>query len=407
MNLTPLNLQTFQFGQALPFALRAQDGTLLAAKGFTVTSRAQLEMMVTRAGVLCIDLSESPEQARAFMSQLDVMVRTERTIGQIAATEMKGTPSLANGAREGNAPQKRFVAPDWQEMQLRATALLKSPGTADFLPRLERLQGELEACSAHQPDASLFALIHFAARELTMYSATHGMLVAVVCGMAARDTLKWEPEVVDTVVKTALTMNIAMTALQDVLALQTAPLTEAQGIAIAAHAEASARLLENQGITDALWLGAVRRHHEPPSGRLQEMDPTMRIARLVERADIFAARLAPRASRSALPAAVAMRATYFDDAHRVDEAGASLITAMGVYPPGSFVKLTSNETAIVLKRGATGTMPKVAVVLNRQGTPIGEMVVRDTSQAAFKVMSSVAHREVRVQLSLERMLAMI
>ncbi|MES2186178.1 MAG: phosphohydrolase [Pseudomonadota bacterium] len=403
MNLIPLKPESIKLGQPLPFSLRTQDGTLLAHKGFIVGTRAQLDTMLARAGVLHIDLEESPDQARAFMNQLDTMVREQRTIGQIASTQMSAGKSATDKAEDAI----REGPPDWQELQLRATAMLKNPRAPDFLARLERLHTELRVFARRQPDATLFALIHFAARELSMYSATHGMLVAVVCGMAAQDTLRWDATTVNAVVKAALTMNISMTELQDQLAQQTARPNESQMAAIAVHSNASAELLEKQGITDPLWLNAVRRHHEPPSGPLADMAPADRIARLVERADIFAARLAPRVSRWAMPAAIAMRASYFDDEHRVDEAGAALITAMGVYPPGSFVKLASNETAIVLKRGRTGTTPKVAAVLNRQGTPIGEIVVRDTSQVAYKIVASVAHRDVKVQLQLDRMLGMI
>ncbi len=108
-----------------------------------------------------------------------------------------------------------------------------------------------------------------------------------------------------------------------------------------------------------------------------------------------------------MPAAVAMRASYLDQDQKVDEAGKALFSAIGVYPPGCFVKLASNETAIVLKRGRTGTTPKVAVVLNRQGSPIGEMVVRDTMQPAYKITTGVTHGEVKVKLQLDRMLGMI
>jgi hypothetical protein len=403
MNLIPLKPESIKLGQPLPFSLRTQDGTLLAHKGFIVGTRTQLETMLARAGVLHIDLEESPDQARAFMNQLDTMVREQRTIGQIASTQMSAGKSAADKAEDAI----RQGPPDWQELQLRATAMLRHPQAPDFLTRLERLHAELRVFARLQPDATLFALIHFAARELTMYSATHGMLVAVVCGMAAQDTLRWDAAMVNAVAKAALTMNISMTELQDQLAQQTARPNESQMAAIAVHSDASVDLLEKQGVKDPLWLNAVRRHHEPPSGPLADMAPADRIARLVERADIFAARLAPRVSRWAMPAAIAMRASYFDDEHRVDEAGAALITAMGVYPPGSFVKLASNETAIVLKRGRTGTTPKVAAVLNRQGTPIGEIVVRDTSQVMYKIVASVAHRDVKVQLQLDRMLGMI
>lgn len=406
MNLIPLQSESIKFGHPLPFSLRTQEGTLLAHKGFVVANRRQLDMMLARAGTLHIDLEESPDQARAFMEQLDTLVREQRTIGQIAAAQMTAK-TVPTSPLERAELAMRSGPPDWQEMQLRATALLRHPEAADFLPRLDRLHAELSVLTRRQPDATMFALIHFAARELSMYSATHGLLVAAVCILAARDTLHWDAATVDAVGKAALTMNISMTELQDELAQQVGRPTESQMATIAVHSDASVGLLERQGVSDPLWLGAVRLHHQPPSGRLADMQPHERIARIIERADIFAARLSPRVSRWAMPAAVAMRASYFDDEHRVDEGGAALITAMGVYPPGSFVKLASNETAIVLKRGRTGTTPKVATVLNRQGMPIGEIVVRDTSQIMFKIVGSVAHRDVKVQLQLDRMLAMI
>ena len=406
MKLIPLNLDSIRIGKPLPFSIRTTNGMLLASKGFVFQTRDQVLTMATRGGTLCVDIAESPEQHRAFMGQLDVLVRKEHTIGQIATARIDaGVPTVdpRNRAEE----TLRSAPPDWHDMQIRATALLRDAKAPDFLTRLGRLHAELEVLSRRMPDATLFALIHFASSELEMYSATHGMLVAVVCIMAARDTLKWDAPTVETVGKAALTMNISMTELQDELAQQTSRPNESQMAVISVHAHGSAGLLERQGVTDPLWLDAVRLHHEPPSGPLEDMRPAERLARLIERADIFAARLSPRVSRTAMPAAVAMRASYLDQDQKVDEAGKALFSAIGVYPPGCFVKLASNETAIVLKRGRTGTTPKVAVVLNRQGNPIGEMAVRDTMQPTYKIANGVTHSEVKVKLALDRMLNMI
>ena len=400
MNLIPLKPESIKLGLPLPFALRTDDGTLLARRGLVVSTRNQLEYLIARAGTLCIDIEESPEHQRAYMGQLDSLVRGQKTIGEIAQAQMAPkVTAVAEPAREG--------PPDWHEMQLRATQLLRHADQPDFLPKVRRLYGELASCSKRQPDATLFALIHFASRELAMYSATHAMVVSVICTMAARDVLSWDEATVETVGMAALTMNISMTELQDQLSQQAARPNEAQMAVIAMHADTSAAILERLGVTDTVWLDAVRRHHEPPSGRLADMTPVDRVARLIERADIFAARLSPRVSRWAMPAAIAMRASYFDSEHRVDEAGAALITAMGVYPPGSYVRLATNEVAMVLRRGRTGTTPRVATVLNRQGLPMGEMAVRDTAQVSHKITASLPHREVKLQWSLDRMLALI
>jgi len=44
------------------------------------------------------------------------------------------------------------------------------------------------------------------------------------------------------------------------------------------------------------------------------------------------------------------------------------------------------------------------VLINRNGMPTGELIVRDTSQRDYKIVASVPHREVKVQISLERLL---
>ena len=112
-------------------------------------------------------------------------------------------------------------------------------------------------------------------------------------------------------------------------------------------------------------------------------------------------------ARSPMPVTAAMQASYYDEEHRVDEAGAALVKTLGVYPPGAFVRLATQEVAVVLRRGATATAPRVAVVMTRDGMPTGVMIPRDTSQAAWKITGVVAYRDIRVQLPLDRLLALV
>ena len=119
---------------------------------------------------------------------------------------------------------------------------------------------------------------------------------------------------------------------------------------------------------------------------------------------MFAARLAPRASRVPVAPAAAMQACYFDENRQIDEAGAALIKAVGIYQPGSYVRLTSDEVAVVVRRGANTSTPRVAVVLNRSGMPTVEPTIRDTGLKEYRVVASVAHRDVKVQINLDRML---
>jgi hypothetical protein len=206
--------------------------------------------------------------------------------------------------------------------------------------------------------------------------------------------------------RAALTMNVSMTDQQDKLAHQIDPPTPVQRALIDRHAQASVDLLRTLGVGDHTWLDAVRDHHTPLPGPLADKPPAQRIARLVQRADMFAARLAPRSSRMPISPAAAMQACYFDETRQVDEAGAALIKAAGIYQPGSYVRLATDEIAVVVKRGFNTSTPRVAVLINRSGMPTVEPTIRDTSQRDYRVVASVPHREVKVTLNIERMLAL-
>ena len=400
MNLVALNIESIQLGHPLPFVLRGADGALLAQKGYVVRTRAELDVMVSRGLQLCVDTDESGDSHRAYLAQLQKMLLSDTSLGQIASMKIQA------GAPAGRARGAKEVA-QWPELQLRATQLLRSPSAGDFDGRFQALHAELARSCEQVPDATLLALIYLSAQETHMYSATHAMLVSCVCMIVAREMLRWPAARVQQLGQAALTMNIAMTELQDQLAQQSLPLTAAQIAAVENHASRSAQMLRQLGVADPVWLEAVQCHHHRTPGPFAKKTEAQQMARLLQRADIFGARLAPRVARAPMPVTAAMQASYYDEEHQVDEAGAALVKTLGVYPPGAFVRLATQEVAVVLRRGSTATTPRVAVVMNRDGMPTGELIPRDTSQPAWKIASVVAFRDVRVKLSLERLLPLV
>lgn len=409
MNLVALDLDTIPYGQPLPFILRGADGKLLANKGFVVRDREELYTLLGRGVRLFVDTDESGESHRAYMAQVQRMLMSpQASLGQLAAMKMSASAAAqVLGGPQTNAAAEFDAPPDWPELQLRATQLLRSPSASDFAPRLLLLHEELAYRSRRAPDATLAALIYLSGEETHMYSATHAMLVACVCMLVAHETLRWPQVRVRLLGQAALSMNIGMTALQDRLAVQTDPLTTAQMEAVQSHAERSEALLRSLGIADAAWLEAVRHHHDRAPGALASRSEGQQMARLIQRADVFGARIAPRATRQPMATTAAMQAGYYDEDRQVDEAGAALIKTLGIYPPGTYVRLASQEVAVVLRRGLSATTPRVAVVLNRGGMPTGELITRDTAVATWKITGAVPRREVRVQLSLHRLLSVI
>lgn len=400
MNLVTVTVDSIRIGQPLPFALRDESGILLAHKGYVVENREELDLMIGRRSNLFIDVADSESHRRAYVGKLHDLVRDDIPLGQIADSQFS-TFELASARDTTDTGE-----PDWLDLQAQTHAMLRDSNPASFRHRLDKLQAQLSRHARLNPDGTLFALIHLSSSEVLLYSATHAMLVSVMCSLAAREVLKWPAELEATLCKAALTMNIGMTELQDRLALQKQAPSPEQRQQINAHAVRSVQLLEQLGVTDLRWLEAVLDHHTKTPGPMADRTESQRMARLIQRADMFAARLAPRASRLPDSPASAMQASYFDENRQIDEAGAALIKAVGIYSPGSFVRLATNEIAVVIKRGANTTTPRVAILINRSGMPTGELIVRDTSKAEFRIMAGVAYRDVKVKINLQRLLAL-
>jgi len=334
------------------------------------------------------------------MAGLQRMLIADTNLGEIA--------SMKISANEHTARNRVDTGPaDWPALQERATQLLRFPQTGDFGSRFQALHEELLRHTTQTPDATVLALIYLSAQETRLYSATHAMLVSCVCMLTAREVLGWPETKVQTLGRAALSMNVAMTELQDQLVQQSHPLSATQITAVENHAGRSEALLRHLGVADPTWLEAVRCHHHRMPGALSEKSEAQQIARLIQRADISAARLAPRVARLPMPVTAAMQASYYDEEHHVDAAGAAIVKALGVYPPGAFVRLATQEIAIVLRRGPSATTPRVAVVMNRSGMPTGEPIPRNTAQPSCKITGPVAHKDVRVQIPVGRLIAMV
>ena len=409
MNLIPVNIDSILVGEPLPFHLLNKDGVLLARKSFVVRSRDDLVDLSHRDGGIFIDGVDAEALRRAYNDQLQTMLKEQQSLGVIARTRPSSqTFKMAEAIKKADIRGKEVIDGntriDWLDLQEQANFMLRDTNPLTFTERLEDIHEILGQQIRRNPDGALFALIYLSSTDTHHYSATHSMLVSVMCGLASREVLNWPDPVESLLRKVALTMNMAMTDLQDKLAVQAKPPSAEQRLAIDEHSTRSAALLQQLGVTDAVWIDAVGGHHQQTPGALRTKTPAQRMARLVQRADLFAARISPRAARKPISPAAAMQACYFDENKQVDEAGAALIKAIGIYQPGAFVKLVTDEIAVVVRRGINTSTPKVAVLINRSGLPTMEPIVRDTSLKEYRITASVPHRDVKLKINLEKTL---
>jgi HD-GYP domain-containing protein (c-di-GMP phosphodiesterase class II) len=355
-----------QLGLALPFRVLDAQARLLLAQGQSVVTERQFDMLNERG---------------AWVEYSQV----QRLRGERAAA--------AAGQGGGKVPSARHLTlfDRWEQQVWDYDALLRR------VPKFQHMQPELEAFADasitlidRDPDVALYLAVRRDDRRFVLYALTHALHVATICLLTAR-ALGWPAERQRRLVCAALTMNVSMIELQAVLAEQTDPPSTRQREAIRLHPQLSAELLRRCGVEDAQWLDIVLTHHEEPGGGgyPNALAAPSEEARLLRAADVYMAKISPRAQRAALAPQVAARQLY--QAEQVDALGKALsqalIRSIGIYPPGDLVTLKSGETAVVTRRAAQGPAPKVAVISDARGNPSLATTPRDTAQPEFAIAS--------------------
>jgi hypothetical protein len=114
--------------------------------------------------------------------------------------------------------------------------------------------------------------------------------------------------------------------------------------------------------------------------------------RLLAIVDIYTAMLRPRTYRDAMPARMALRSIFLERGQLVDDAlAAALIKELGVYPPGTLVRLANDEIGIVVRRGEDATHPLVFRLMTAEGYRASVTVARDTREPEFRIVDAVSH----------------
>lgn len=395
MSLIPFSKDYLRLNEALPFGVRDGTGRLLLSAGQVVSNAAQLAHL--RGCELYADERESSDWRRKLSATVDAMIRQNATLKAIA----QARPAAERPAASLEGPS---FSEQWSAVWTALDAALRDaqPG-GDWLMRVQALRQRIARLADRRLDASMCHLIWHAGQSAEKYSSHHALLCMLVAGEAAR-ILGWSAEV-QPLEHAALTMNVAMMRLQDLLALRDAEPTADDREEIATHAQRGAELLRASG-ADALWCDIVQHHHDPSdaSRPLLQLAPAQRLARLLRRVDSFTAQISRRASRMPMSPVQAARDACLSPSGAPDEIGGALLKAMGMYPPGSYVELISGELAVVLARGRRANLPLVAALVGPAGVPLGEPALRDTADRRYAVKGSVNVQAVRVRPSLERLL---
>ena len=290
---------------------------------------------------------------------------------------------------------------EWSDLESGLAIILNYPDSSQqFAQRVLQYDRWMQSLMLRDPDAGLYLLFQLAGHSPVGYSAAHALVCSVLCHLVAGE-LQLPPKERHSLVRAALTMNVSMTAMQDVLANQAEKPSLLQQDMIRTHPTHSAMLLGSMGIDDADWLEVVLCHHDNriDAGDFQHIPPAQRLGRILKMVDRYAAMISPRLSRAGRNASESARAVMADNPTQGDALGQALMRVVGLCPPGTFVRMDSGELGVVLCRSARANLPVVAIVGSADGQLLLLPRLHATAQGAPGIRTALPASGVRAQLN--------
>lgn len=395
----PFPLDQVELRAPLPVNVWDPEGVLLLRKGEIIRDEAHRDLLESHLPM--VDADEFRQWTYRYTSAMDKMLRGNAILETIAgATRPMGLEPI-------QADVERSLSERWPDLHAVLGLLLHQGADAtDFLSRLLQVEQRMLSMLRTRLDDSLFLLVQMLKDRAYGYTTTHALLCGVICRLVS-GTLKFADEHRESLTRAALTMNLGMTRLHDELSMRHGPLTPEDRAVIDRHPLESTQMLHRHGVRDETWLKLVRHHHRQmsPLDDLAQADVLVVMTQLLSLADIYVARISPRASRRALPLHRAAREIYLAANGQPTPLGAAFIKTLGVYIPGSYVKLANGEAGVVVRRGRKANSPLVFSLVGRQGMPLGEPALRDTSDQGLQVVGGLVPDEVKVRIHPERLLA--
>lgn len=346
--------------EPLPWNVYDSSNTLLLRKGFLIDKHIHLPTLIERG--IYVELS-----------------------------------SVKDSLIERSSQKNRFDPWQlWEDILAKLAQLLKNPPkNGEFPQQVEDLAELVTLLGEKSTDVALAAILLM---DQGRYPVVHSLHCAILADIVAK-RMEWNQQDRRSLCCAALTMNIAMQDVQQTLCNQAESPTPEQQLAIKNHPEEGVRILHSLGVKDPFWLQTVMEHHEQSNGKgypkaIHSPRPSALLLRTV---DVYCAKLSPRAHRKPMLASEASRILFTDEGrNEKNPFPACLIKQVGIYPPGSFVKLANGEIGVVFKRGENANKPLVYSLINQSGQYIATPIRRDTALPGLQVQAVVPRNNVMI-----------
>ncbi len=252
---------------------------------------------------------------------------------------------------------------------------------------MDSLMATIASITDSNPDAAL-AAIHLSKQTSPLKQPIYCAVIAHLFSQQQQ----LDPARSRALMQAVLFCNITFYEFQVLLNRMDGKLTDAQRAKLEKHPLQSATIMEAAGFMEPQMIKAIRQHHERPDGsgypnRLPGKDISD-LALVVSMCEVYTARIDNRAHRKPVLAREALAHFQNDDDPRIKGLLLNFAKSIGFYPPGTWVKLASGETAIVVKRQKNSPIPIVRALFDPHNIPYMGPVARDAKDPSFKVIGA-------------------
>ena len=381
-----LYLGELRIGVPLPFDVYDVDGNSLLRRGYVVKDREQMERLIER-GAYCSG-ADAEEIRRNRPAGSGAILSTLSAPHAARVTERISVFAMLAETRE------KFAA-------LFAAGEGRTIDDATFTATVSRTTRAIMHACTLDGDAAIASIL---VTRPPRYFPRQAVNVAIVAEIMLKQLGAAEDERASAVAA-ALTMNLAMVDLMDMMYSQATPPTADQRQQVLQHPAASAQALRARGIADPVWLSAVAQHHEAFDGsgypsKCKGADIS-RPAQVLGLADRYCAAITERSHRPGVHPNIALREIFLKHGQAIDPAlAAVMLREIGIYPPGTVVVLANGEIGLVVRRTLNANHPVVKALFAPLGQKYPAPAKRLTSKPVYEI-KNVAGRDKVADIALE------
>ena len=342
--LRPVHLDPALIGQPIPCDLFSESGVLLAAAGMLLADELQYQKLACRPLYQLAEAGADSIQPLQRLSEL-----------------AKYTAALLAGPEQGLSEE---------ELRLLTRAFL--------------------ALFRSDPDACLGYPRLVPIAPAWFSHCLHVLFISVLLA----DHLDFSEDQTESLAAAALTMNMADIPLHERLHKQSGLASSTDWMKLRMHPAESAAMLERIRVADKNWLDSVLQHHENMDGsgypaNLAGAQITL-AARILRVADFYCTKINSRHYRPPKSLRHALKELFGDERTRLDTQIATLLLRrVGLYPPGTLVRLANRENACITRLGRNGRIRFAISFMDARGRPLETPRDRDLETHIYAIRNLI------------------